>query len=155
MFSAESTGTNSKSQKWKTKKFACPFLIALFYFETNLIKYWFFVFSGPVWTAGKFFPSWSEAEKLACSDKKNFLLRNLLPRVLFFYIRPKSRLKNRVTIVHLLQCKTNLFILLCFWGRNLRELKNIHLGRPPLISKNFFLDSVTPVYIHLHSSTFV
>ena len=49
--------------------------------------------------------------------------------------------------MHLLQCKTN-FIRLSFWGRNLRKLKNIHLGKPPLISKKIFL-------IRLHSSTLV
>ena len=50
--------------------------------------------------------------------------------------------------MHLLQCKTNFFIRLSFWGRNLRKLKNIRLGKPPLISKIFFL-------IRLHSSTLV
>ena len=34
----ESIGTDVKSQKSKTKKLVCPFLIALFHFETNLIK---------------------------------------------------------------------------------------------------------------------
>ena len=37
-FNAELIDTDFKSQKWKTKKFVCPFLIALFYFKTNLIK---------------------------------------------------------------------------------------------------------------------
>ena len=37
----------------------------------------------------------------------------------------------------------------------LRKLKNIHFGRPPLISKNIFFDSFTLVYICLHLSTFV
>ena len=109
--------------------------------------------------------SWEIFSKLVWSrkislfrQKKKILLGNLLPRVLFLYIRPKSRLKNRVTIVHLLQCKTNLFICLCFWGRNLRELKNIHLGKPPLISKNFFLirsHQSTFIYTRLHSSRLI
>ena len=34
----ESIDTNFKSQKWKSKNLVCPFLIVLFYFETNLIK---------------------------------------------------------------------------------------------------------------------
>ena len=77
------------------------------------------------------------------------MLSNLVPRVPSFYVRTKSRLKNSVTAAHLLQCKTNFFIRLSFWGRNLRKLKNIHLRKPPLISKKkFFL-------ICLHSSTFV
>ena len=37
-FNAEAIGTNSRSQKWKSKKFVCPFLVTLFHFETNLIK---------------------------------------------------------------------------------------------------------------------
>ena len=37
-FNAELIDTDFKSQKWKTKTFVCPFLIALFYFKTNLIK---------------------------------------------------------------------------------------------------------------------
>ena len=37
-FNAESIGTSFKSQKWKIKKLVCSFLIALFHFETNLIK---------------------------------------------------------------------------------------------------------------------
>ena len=37
-FNVELIGTNFKSQKWKTKKLVCPFLIALFYFETTLTK---------------------------------------------------------------------------------------------------------------------
>ena len=146
--------TNFKSQKWKSKKLVCPFLIALFLFETNLIKQRFFLFSAPSWTVGKFLPTRSEAEKLASLDKKN-LLSNLVLRVPSFYIRTKSRLKNRVNTVHLLKCKTNLFIQLCFWGRNLRELKNTHLGKPLLISNFFFFDLLTLVYIRLQSSRFV
>ena len=61
----------------------------------------------------KFLPTRSEAEKLACLDKKN-LLSNLVLRVPSFYIRTKSKLKNRVNTVDLLKCKTNLFIQLCF-----------------------------------------
>ena len=65
-FNAESIGANFKSQKWKTKKAACPFPIALFNFETSLIKG--FPSSGPFWTV---LPTRYEAEKFACSDKKN------------------------------------------------------------------------------------
>ena len=60
--------------------------------------------------------------------------------------------KNRVTTVHLLQCKTNFFIRLWFWGRNLRKLKNIHLGKPPLISKKPFFSFA---YTCLHSPRLV
>ena len=53
-FIAELIGTYFKPKKWKSKKLVCPFLIALFHFETNLIKYRSFLFSGPFWTVGKF-----------------------------------------------------------------------------------------------------
>ena len=53
--------------------------------------------------------------------------------------------------MHLLQYKTNLFIRLCSWGRNLRKLKNIHLGKPPLIFL-IRLHSSTLVYIRLEAS---
>ena len=96
---------------------------------------------------GNFFQVGLKEKKLACSDKKNILLTNFVLRIPSFYIRTKARWKNRVTTVHLLQCKTNI-IRLSFWGRNLRKLKNIHLGKPPLISKKIFL-------IRLHSSTLV
>ena len=91
---------------------------------------------------------WSEAEKIFRQSKN--LLSNLVTRVPSFYIRIKSRLKTRVTTVHLLQCKTKFFICLNFWGRNLRKLKNIHLGKPELMTKKFFFWSV---YTTPHSST--
>ena len=37
-FNAQSIGNNFRSQKLKTKKLLCSFLIRVFYFETNLIK---------------------------------------------------------------------------------------------------------------------
>ena len=37
-FNAELIGTNFRSQKLKTKKLVCPFLVILFHFETNLIR---------------------------------------------------------------------------------------------------------------------
>ena len=37
-FNAESIDTNFKYQKLKTEKLVCPFSIALFHFETNVIK---------------------------------------------------------------------------------------------------------------------
>ena len=88
-------------------------LIALFHLKNNLIKKRFFLFSKTFWTVRKLLPNRSEAEKLACSDKK-VLLSNLVPSLASFYIRTKSRLKNRVTTVHLLPCKTNSFVRLCF-----------------------------------------
>ena len=130
--------------------------------------------------------NWGISSKLVWSGKislfrlRQLLLRNVVPRIPSFYIRIKSRLKNLVTTVHLLQCKTNFFICLCFWGRHLCKLKNIDHGKPPLTSKkNFFWfvytclhlsrlvykrldlssDSSTLVYIYLvtrlHLSTFV
>ena len=91
-FNAESIGNNLQSQKWKREKFVYPFLIALFHFETNLIKQWFLLFSGPFCTVGKFLPHRSEAEKLAGLDKKNLLI-NLVPKVPNLYIRTKYTLK--------------------------------------------------------------
>ena len=52
---------------------------------------------------------------------------------------------------YLLQCKTNFFIYLSFKEDIYEKLKNIYLGKPPLISKSFF-DSFTLVYIRLHLS---
>ena len=62
--------------------------------------------------------------------------------------------------MHLLQCKTNFFIYLCFWVRNLLQIKK-HLSWEASINikKIFFwfvctrLHSSTPVYIRLHSSS--
>ena len=85
--------------------------------------------------------------------KKIFFLINLFPRVPSFYIRTKFRLKNCVTTVHLLQCKTNFFTHLCFEGEIYCKLKNIHLGKLPLISKKRFFDSFTLVHIRLDSSS--
>ena len=78
-FNAESIGTIFESQKWKSKKLLCPFLIALFYFETKLIKKRLFLFSSSFWAVVKFIPRRSEAEKLACSDKY-FCLANSFKR---------------------------------------------------------------------------
>ena len=96
------------------------------------------------WT--NFFQVALKQKKLACSNKKELLHSNLVPRVPPFYIRTKSRLKSRVTTVHLLQCKTNFFIRL-----SIKE----HLSWVIYTC----LDSSTLVYIclaiRLHSSTFV
>ena len=96
---------------------------------------------------GNFFQVSLKQKNKPVQTKKK-LLSNLVSGVPSFYTRTKSRLKYRVNIVHLLQCKTNFFIRLCFWERNLPKFKKIHLGKPPLISKKIFL-------IRLHSSTFV
>ena len=125
-FNAESIGANLKSQKWKTKKAACLFPIALFNFETNLIKWRFSLFSGPFWTV---LPTRYEAENLPVQAKKMFFLSNLVPRVPFFYIQKKSRLKNRDTTHQL-------------WEVSIDIQKKI-------------IDSFTLVYIRLYSSTFV
>ena len=88
---------------------------------------------------------WSR--EISLFTHKQNLLRYFVPRVPSFYIWTKSRCKNPVTTVYLLQCKTNFFIHLCLWGRNLSKLKNIYLGKPHLIS--FFFDSFTLDYIRL------
>ena len=100
---------------------------------------------------------WEISSNYPVQTKKS-LLSNLVPRVPFFHIWTKSRLENRVTTVHLLQCKTNFIIRLCivtrntcFWERNLRKLKNIYLRKSLLISKFFFWY----VYTRLHSSRIV
>ena len=99
--------------------------------------------------------SWEISSKSVCSKtislirQKIFLPINLVPRVPFFYIRTKFRLKNRVTTVHLLQCKTIFFVHLCFWGRNLRQIKEHPSWETSInIKKKFFL-------ILLHLSTFI
>ena len=56
----------------KPKSSYALFWSSFFHFETNLIKQRFFLFPGPFWTLEKFLSSRSEAEKLGCSDKKNF-----------------------------------------------------------------------------------
>ena len=76
---------------------------------------------------------------------------NLVPRVPSFYIRTKFRLKNCVTTVHLAH-----FFIRVFEGEIYGKLKNIHLGRPPLILKKYYFDLFTFVYTRpvtgLHSS---
>ena len=117
-------------------------------FSNNPLTGWrFCLFTRPFRAARKFLPSRSEPEKLACSEKYK-LLRNHVPRVRSFYVRTKSRFK-----IVLLQCiNYNEKQILCFWGRNLCKLKNIHLGKPPLISKKLFFWFV---YTRLHSSRLV
>ena len=139
----------SNTKKWKTKKLACPFLITLFHFEANLIDKKVF----PLFLT--ILDSWEISSKSFWSRKNYRKNCNLVPRVPSFYIWTKSRLKSCVTTVHLLQCKTNFFIYLSFWGRNLLKLRNIHVGKLPLISKKFFFDLFTLVYIHLDSCTIV
>ena len=112
----------SNPQKRKSKKLVCSFPFVLFHFETNLIKLRSSRFSRPFWTAGKFLQSWSDTI-ISWFRQKFFLLSNLIPRVPSFYVQTKFRLKNWITIVHLLQCKTNFFIHLCFLGRNVRQIK--------------------------------
>ena len=58
------------------------------------------------------------------SKKRDFHIHNfLVPKVPSVYIGTKFTLKNHATTVHPLQCKTNFFIHLCFWGRNLHQIK--------------------------------
>ena len=85
-------------------------------------------------------------------QKKSFLLINLVPALPSFNTETKLTLKNRLTTVHLLQCKTNSSFIYAFEGEIYGKLKNIHLGKPLLISKKFF-DSFTLVYIRLDSSS--
>ena len=96
---------------------------------------------------------WSR-KKLPVQTKKKFLFSNLGPRVPSFYKRTKSELKNRVTTVHLLQCKTNFFIRLSLWGEKYTQIKEYPSWETSTnIEKNFF-DLFTLVYIRLHSFTF-
>ena len=67
-------------------------------------------------------------------------------------MRTKFRCKNRATTVHLLQCKTNLFIHLRFWGRNLLLIKE-HLSWEASINIKKGFDSFTLVYTCLLSSS--
>ena len=103
---------------------------------------------------------WEISSKSVCSRKislfrqKN-LLSNLIPRVPSFYIRIKSRVKNRVTTVHLLQCKTNFFIRLFFLHSSTQVKEHPFWEASVNIKKKIFFDSLTLVYICLHSSTFV
>ena len=143
-YNAELIGTNFKSQKWKTKKLVCPFLIAHFHFETNLIK-GFCSFLDHFGQLGNFFQV--GLKHFSSSGKKFFLLSNLFPRVPSFYIQTKSRLKSHV------QCIYYNATVLKYYNTSitmsydeskflhspmlLREksvqIKNIHLGKPPLI----------------------
>ena len=135
-----------------------PFSDRPFLFWGQFYRIKVFLIFRPFWTVGKFLPSWSEAEKLACSDKKNIMLSNLVPRVPSFYIRTKSKLKNRVTIVHFLQCKTNFFIRLCFWGEKSTQIKKHPSWEASITIKKIFLirlDSSTFVNTRLQSSRFV
>ena len=69
-----------------------------------------------------------------------------------FFIRPKFRLKNQVTTFYRLQCKANFFFCLCFWGKNIQQIKE-HLSRLGTISiqkKYFWLG-----YARLHSPTLI
>ena len=132
-----------------------PFLIALFHFETNLIKKRFFLFCGPFWTDGKFFLGRSEAEQLAGSDKKFFWLTDLFPKVPSFYIWTKFRLKVMQRQCIYYYVKQSYSFIYAFEGEIYGKLMNIHLGKPPLISKKSFLvcshlsTSFTLVYIRL------
>ena len=77
-FNAESFGTSFKSQKWKSKKLVCPFLVALFHSETNFEN--------------------NLSRKIIWFRQKNVSLINLVPSIPSFCTRTKFRLKNRVTI---------------------------------------------------------
>ena len=159
-FNAESIGTNFKSQKWKTRKLVCHFLIALFHFKTNIIKQRFFAFPGHFGLLGNFFQVGPKQKKKPVQTKKK-LLSNLVARVPSFYMRTKSRLKNRVTTVHLLQCKTNVFICLCFLHSSTQFKEHSFWEASINIKKNFFwfvytcLHLFTLVYICLDSPTTV
>ena len=65
-----------------------------------------------------------------------------------FYIRTEYRLENRVTTVHLLQCKTNFFIRLCFLHSSTQVKEHPFWEASINIKKNYFL-------IRLHLSTSV
>ena len=107
--------------KMKNQKVSMSF--SNFHFETNLIKWRFFIFYRPFWTVGKFPPSRSEAEKLAGSDKR-----------------------------------TNFFIHLYFWGRNLLQInikKKLFLIRLDLSCDSSSAVFIRPDYSSSDSFTFV
>ena len=80
--------SNPKNEKVKrSKTLVCPFLVALFHFETSLIKV--FPFSETILDSGKFLPSWSEAKKLAGSDKKNYFTYQPRSKCTFLLYRHK------------------------------------------------------------------
>ena len=89
---------------------------------------------------------WSR--KISWFRKIFFFAYQLCFKGTFLYIRGKFRLKNRVTTMDLLQCKTNFFIYLCFLGRNLLQVKEHTFWEASINIKKVFL-------IRLHSSTFV
>ena len=132
-----------------------PFLIALFHFETNLIKKRFFLFCGPFWTDGKFFLGRSEAEQLAGSDKKFFWLTDLFPKVPSFYIWTKFRLKVMQRQCIYYYVKQSYSFIYAFEGEIYGKLMTIHLGKPTLISKKKFFRFVYIRLHRLHVSTFV
>ena len=145
--------SNPKNKKVKTLYafFEWPFFI----FRTNEFNKGF-----------SFFPTildgWEDSFKLVWFKKLSwfrqkfcFLLINFVSRVPSFYIQTKVRLKNRLTTVHLLQCKINFFIYVCFWGRNLLQNKEHPSWETSINTKKIFFDSSALVYICLYSPTFV
>ena len=73
-----------------------------------------------------------------------------------FYIRPKFRLKNQVTTVIDYNIKQISSFFYACKGEIYSKLKNICLGKPPLISiliRLHCLHSSTLIYICLHSSS--
>ena len=153
-FNAESIGTNFKSQKWKINKLATLFQLPFFILRPIWLNEGFSTFLKTILDR-QFLPSQSEAENLPDSEKKNFFCLSTSLLINFFYMWTKFRLKSRVTTVHLLQCKTNFLIYLCFWGRNLQQIKEHPSWEGSINIKKKFFDSFTLVYICLHSSTFV
>ena len=94
---------------------------------------------------------WSE--KISLFRQKRFCLATSFQRYLPF-VRTKSRLKNRVTAVHLLQCKTKFL-----HSSMLQREKSTQIKEHPLwetfinIKKKHFFDSFKLAYIHLHLSS--
>ena len=87
-------------QKKDPKKLVCPFVIALFRFGRNLIKFGFLIFQ--FWKIGNFTPGRSEAEKLTGSGKK------IISRGTIFRAQTKKTLFMLFTLLYHKSFKTYL-----------------------------------------------
>ena len=82
------------------------------------------------------------------------MLINLVPRVPYFYIRTKFRLKKSCNYGASITMLNKFFHSPMLFKQEIYcKLKNIHLKKPPLISKKSFFDLFTLVYIRLDSSS--
>ena len=98
-----------------------------------------------------FFPSRSEAEKFAGSKKNFFFAYQPCSKGTFFLYTDKIQIKKLLDYsasIRTSNVKQISSFIYAFDGEIYSKLKNIHIGKPPLVYKKVFL-------IRLHSSTFV